>query len=483
MIKIDFKTKNRDTVNIECDNNTVYENIRNSYRVPNVQKKIMERRNPKAARYIPDFNFAITPGGRFDIGMIGHILATIQQVAPVEYPKVIISNEVLAHYRPKMPDFNIVTEFGDYVLRDYQIASIEAAKKKGRGIFLLGTGAGKSLIIAAFIQSMLNCGKFKKILLTVPNLGLKNQMASDFEEYGVQFTHTKWSGEDEPDFNASVIIATDDILNHQTDRWDGLYDVDALISDECHTISDSSNIRKILVKIKTPHKFGFTGTLSDKIEEKWASIGFFGPAFYSKNSAELRKEEYLTEVTVMGMEIKHKKKLPKDTDYLTECTYLGASVERNKEIIDIATKLKGNVLILVNYLDHGNNLLGMAQAMNTGKDVFFVSGETDTEVREEYKKRMEDNSNCICIAMSSIFSTGINIKNLPYIILAMGGKAYIRLVQSIGRGLRKHKDKFRLIIFDIYDNMRYSSIHHRRRREIYEDEKIRFREFEAVELS
>jgi superfamily II DNA or RNA helicase len=80
----------------------------------------------------------------------------------------------------------------------------------------------------------------------------------------------------------------------------------------------------------------------------------------------------------------------------------------------------------------------------------------------------------VVVAISKIFSTGINIKNLHYIIFSCGGKAKIKIIQSIGRGLRLHKDKDKLIIFDIADEFKYSTAHMEKRIALYEKEKIKY---------
>lgn len=104
----------------------------------------------------------------------------------------------------------------------------------------------------------------------------------------------------------------------------------------------------------------------------------------------------------------------------------------------------------------------------------FAFMPTDDEASDKIKKIMEKDSNVICIAMSSIFSTGVNIKNLHNIIFAAGGKSFIRTVQSVGRGLRKHASKNKLIIFDICDKLRYGIRHSEKRKDIYEKEKIKY---------
>jgi type I site-specific restriction endonuclease len=87
---------------------------------------------------------------------------------------------------------------------------------------------------------------------------------------------------------------------------------------------------------------------------------------------------------------------------------------------------------------------------------------------------MEGTNNVVCIAISAIFSTGVNIKNIHNIIFASGGKSFIRTVQSIGRGLRLHENKTLLNIFDIRDELEYSRQHSDKRKEIYKKEFIRY---------
>jgi type I site-specific restriction endonuclease len=82
----------------------------------------------------------------------------------------------------------------------------------------------------------------------------------------------------------------------------------------------------------------------------------------------------------------------------------------------------------------------------------------------------------VCIAISAIFSTGVNIKNIHNIVFAAGGKSFIRTVQSIGRGLRLHETKEKLVILDICDDLKYGNSHCLKRQEIYLKEQIKFTE-------
>ena len=106
--------------------------------------------------------------------------------------------------------------------------------------------------------------------------------------------------------------------------------------------------------------------------------------------------------------------------------------------------------------------------------IFFIRGEVEVEERERIKSIIEADNDVVVVAISKIFSTGINVKNLHYIVFAGGGKAKIKTVQSIGRGLRLHINKDKLIIFDISDQLYYGIQHTSKRKQIYEKEKIQY---------
>ena len=146
----------------------------------------------------------------------------------------------------------------------------------------------------------------------------------------------------------------------------------------------------------------------------------------------------------------------------------------------MCSKFNNNSLILVNHLAHGDALYDKLLEC-TDKQVFFVKGEVEVETRDEIKKIMETNNNVICIAMSSIFSTGINIKNIHMIMFASGGKSFIRTIQSIGRGLRLNENKNKLVIIDLADHLKYGERHSFKRKEIYGQEKINYKITEIVE--
>ena len=107
-----------------------------------------------------------------------------------------------------------------------------------------------------------------------------------------------------------------------------------------------------------------------------------------------------------------------------------------------------------------------------GKQVYFIQGSVEVEERRKIQQLMETNNDVVCIAISKIFSTGISIKNIHYIMFAAGGKSKIKTLQSIGRGLRVHENKDVLTIIDLVDELIYGGKHFDKRKEFYDLEKI-----------
>jgi type I site-specific restriction endonuclease len=170
-----------------------------------------------------------------------------------------------------------------------------------------------------------------------------------------------------------------------------------------------------------------------------------------------------------------------NSKYESELRFIQESSFRNNVIKNISEKLTKNVLIVLDRLDHGNKLLEYLQKELPNKTIYYIKGEVETEDREKIRKLMEQENNIVCIAMSKIFSTGINIKNLHYIIFANAGKAKIKTIQTIGRGVRILEGKTKLIIFDLADNLYYGKRHLERRKEIYESEGIQHQVIEIQE--
>lgn len=468
MIEFDYN-KSINKLVIKCDEE-LFTQLREHFSVEDPNAHFARRRN----RFARTRKYLITPTGRCDLGLywdIRRYLIEKQITTHVIHSKNV--QEIVSIDRK----WTIFTDFA-YELRDYQLEVIERALKLGCGTCVLGTGAGKTLTTAALVENYYrNCNNTVtfKCLVVVPDLGLVNQTFDEFNNVGVSFQHCKWTGNNDYNPESNVIICNAGVLQSRFDDTDWIKYVDLLIVDECHRIKHSNKISNLLSKIKTTNRYGFTGTLPEDIFDKWSIIGKLGPVIYEKNSYELRKEKYLANVEVKVIELQYNEQVPIITknDYRDELDFIYQHRGRNRIIGEIARKISNNTLILVNHIQHGEILYEYISSISD-KKVFFIRGSVDVDERDRIKAIMEENDDVICIAISAIFSTGVNIKNIHNIMFVSGGKSFIRTVQSIGRGLRMHENKSKLIIIDLCDKLKYGLRHGLKRKDIYSQEKIQY---------
>lgn len=477
MIIFDYTKTNRKLI-IKCEDSSIYENLREHFSVEDKNAAFKQRRFGTRRIKLPTRKYVITPTGLCDLGLFWEIkkyLITNQITNNIILTEKLKEELNCGTSNPIFTDFKLT-------LRDYQEEVIARAIKNGWGTCVLGTGAGKTLTTAALIENYYknsrNPTTFKCIMI-VPDLGLVQQTYDEFISSGISFKVTKWTGHHKPDLTSNVIICNNQILVSQFKDSEWVKYVDLLVVDECHKVKPSNEISKIISAIKTSNRYGFTGTLPDNQLDKWFIIGKLGPVLYEKNSHDLRLESYLTNVEVKIINLNYGPCLiPNltDSEYRNELNFIYTHEKRNKFISQLSNKLNNNTLILVNHILHGEALFNIIKDNCTSKKVFFIRGDVEIEEREKIKKLMESRNDIICVAISAIFSTGVNIKNLHNILFVSGGKSFIRTVQSIGRGLRLHANKSKLIIIDLCDNLRYGNQHSEKRKQIYNTEKIMYSE-------
>ena len=205
------------------------------------------------------------------------------------------------------------------------------------------------------------------------------------------------------------------------------------------------------------YRFGFTGTLDGSQTHKWVLEGLFGPAYKVTRTAELMEKGHLSRLDITCLVLKHNPQ--KFDSYEDEIQYLISHERRNKFIKNLALDLKGNTLVLYSRVaSHGEVLYDL---INTNKSqdrkVFFIHGGVAADEREHVRAITESQENAIIVASYGTFSTGINIKRLHNVIFASPSKSRVRNLQSIGRVLRKGKDKVKAMLFDIADDCTYQS--------------------------
>jgi len=339
--------------------------------------------------------------------------------------------------------------------RDYQVQGVFDALKYKRKLLLSPTASGKSLMIYSIVRYFVE--QDKNILLIVPTTSLVEQMYKDFEDYGwnsEEYCHRVYGGSERVS-NKPVVIST----------WQSIYKLekpffdrfDVVIGDEAHQFKSKSLISIMSKLHDAKHRFGFTGTLDGTQTHKLVLEGLFGSTYKLIKTDELIKKGYLSKLDIKVLLLKHE---PQKFDvYEDEVQYLIAHNKRNKFIKNLTLDLKGNTLVLFNRVTtHGEPLYELINKdKGDNRKVFFIHGGVDTEERELVRKIAEDESNAIIVASYGTFSTGINIKNLYNIIFASPSKSRIRNLQSIGRVLRKGKEKVSATLYDIADDTTYNS--------------------------
>lgn len=479
MIRFEYKPKTNKVI-VTSDDLDVFEEMREHFSVKNESAHFARR---AGARFVADRKYVITPSGQMMAGLYDEVKKYIvsKQITKVEYcPE-------FENYANSGFTFEPFDTFNDpYALYYYQKDLLKTAISNGRGVCILGTGGGKTLVCASLVQSYYDNAVDKrtfKALIIVPTIDLVDQTFRDFTEYGVNFSFAKWKGGIDPDLGASVIICNAAILcsrfKNESSRW--VKFVDLLLVDEVHGLSNANKITDIVSNIVTTHKYGFTGTLPEDQLTRWNIIGAIGPVLYEKSSAELRVEGYLTNASVRRVEIAYKTSPAKEKEdpYLDELDFIYNNAYRNNVIKSICKGYKKNILILVNHIAHGEELMKVLSDLD--RKVYFIRGSTLIGERQRIVREMEATEGIITIAISKIFSTGINVKNLHMVIFASGGKSFIRTVQTIGRGLRKHASKIMFNIIDICDVLHYGKDHSAKRMLIYDKEKIAHRSITLVE--
>jgi len=401
---------------------------------------------------------------------------------------------------PKKKLFNEenLKELADYVspqsrgapltYRDYQLEAIHTAINKDRCLLLSPTASGKSLIIYTLTRFYLLHPELsqKKILIVVPTTSLVSQMFGDFADYGFDAKnkcHVIYQGQSK-NTSKRVIISTWQSIYKEPKSYFDQFGV--VIGDECHLFKANS-LTKIMEKmVDCKYRFGTTGTLDGTKTHKLVLTGLFGDVKKVTTTRKLIDNDTLSSFKIECLVLKYPeeqckniKKLP----YQDEIDWIVTNEKRNNFIVNLTKSLKGNTLVLFNYVEkHGKPLFAKLQnKVDAERSVFYVSGETKVDDREHVRKATEISNNAIIVASYGTFSTGINIKNLHNVVFASPSKSKIRNLQSIGRGLRRGENKESAVLYDIVDDLKHKSHtnfalrHFFERINIYNEEKFDFK--------
>jgi|TARA_R110000772_G_scaffold51910_10_gene119152 superfamily II DNA or RNA helicase len=376
--------------------------------------------------------------------------------------------------------------------RDYQLDAFVHGVQNKRAILISPTGSGKSLIIYMMMRHYLSHEMDKKVLVVVPTTSLVEQMYKDFESYSWQDSsfdveedvHRIYSGKEKINFDAAVVVTTWQSAIKLPQSWFTHYGM--VIGDEAHTFKAKS-LTTIMNRLVNAHfRIGTTGTIDDAVSNKMTLEGNFGPVYKVTTTKELMDADTLAQLRIQCLVLKYRdeeRKACKGLKYQDEIDIIVSHEKRNRFIVNLTADQQGNSLVLYNLVGkHGKPLYNafVEKLKGTGRKVFFVSGAVNAEEREKIREVTEQEKNAVIVASVGTFSTGINIVNLHNIVFASPTKSQIRVLQSIGRGLRKTENGQGTTIYDLADDLswkskkNYTLNHAIERVKIYAKEKFKY---------
>jgi superfamily II DNA or RNA helicase len=375
-------------------------------------------------------------------------------------------------------------------LREYQWKSFLQAVRNKRLLILSPTASGKSLIIYLIVR-WLQEADFKRGLLIVPTTSLVEQMYSDFASYGYdsdQYCHRQYSGKEKHTNKFLTITTWQSIYKNDKEYFEQF---DYVLGDEAHQFKAKSLTTILSGCTNAKYRIGTTGTLDGTQTHRLVLEGLFGPVYKATTTSELIEKGQLASFNIKCLVLKYSEsicKIARGWDYNAEIDFIVQNKARNDFIKNLALSLKGNTLILFQFVEkHGKDLHNIIKNDADKRHVFFVFGGTDVEIRESVRSITEKETDAIIVASYGTFSTGVNIRNLHNIIFASPSKSRIRNLQSIGRGLRIGDNKTEATLFDIADDFRigkftnYTLKHFVERVKIYDEEKFNYK-FYNIEL-
>ena len=348
-------------------------------------------------------------------------------------------------------------------LRDYQYDAVTHGIEKKRAVLLSPTGSGKSFIIYNLLRWYLDCvtnfvDNFdKQVLIVVPTTSLVEQMYKDFEDYGYdvkEYVHRIYSGKDKNTIKP-VIISTWQSIYKFPKEW--FENMGCVFGDEVHLFKAKS-LSGIMNKcVNAEYRFGTTGTLDGTETNKLVLEGLFGPVRRVTMTKDLQEKGTLAKIDISILLLRYHNDvchMLKDATYQEEIDYIVTNEKRNRLISNLALDQTGNSLVLFQFVEkHGKPLYDMIKNKAGDRPVYYVSGEVEASDREQIRGIVEGQKNAIIVASLGTFSTGINIRNLHNIIFASPSKSQVKVLQSIGRGLRKSDDGSVTKLYDIADDL------------------------------
>jgi superfamily II DNA or RNA helicase len=357
---------------------------------------------------------------------------------------------------------------GDPVLlRDYQVEIVNNFLSSPQCLQEVATGAGKTIMTAALSQ---RCEAHGRSIVIVPNKSLVTQTESDYKNLGLDVG--VFFG-DRKEFGRTHTICTWQSLNVLLKNTKNavaditiqefIEDVVCVIVDEVH-MAKADALKSLLTGVMSqiPIRWGLTGTIPKEKFESQSLLVSIGPVISQLAASELQDRGVLAQCHVNIVQLVDHAEF---TNYQSELKYLLEEEDRLKTIANLVRQVNatGNTLVLVDRIAAGQALVAQLD------DAVFVSGSTKAGDRQSEYDEIATSTGKIIVATYGVAAVGINLPRIFNLVLLEPGKSFVRVIQSIGRGIRKAEDKDHVEIWDITSTCKFAKRHLTKRKQFYKD--------------
>ena len=353
------------------------------------------------------------------------------------------------------------------VLRDYQVEIVNNFLENPQCLQEVATGAGKTLMTAALSKSVEHLGRS---LVIVPNKSLVTQTEADYINLGLDVG--VYFG-DRKDYGKTHTICTWQSLNNLfkntaagEETLDEFFfeDIACVIVDEVH-MAKADVLKTMLTGVfsSIPIRWGLTGTIPKDKMDQVSLLVSLGPVIGKLSAKELQDKGVLAQCHVNIVQLKDNVEF---TNYQSELKHLLENEKRLDRIAELIEKVNetGNTLVLVDRVNAGKEIVS-----RLGSNAVFVNGGTGlTERKAEYDE-VATSDDKIIVATYGVAAVGINIPRIFNLVLIEPGKSFVRVIQSIGRGIRKAEDKDHVQIWDITSSCKFAKRHLTQRKAFYKE--------------
>jgi len=354
-------------------------------------------------------------------------------------------------------------------LRDYQVEIINNFLANPQCLQEVATGAGKTVMTAALSDAVTPYGRS---IVIVPNKSLVTQTEKDYinmgldvgvyfgdrKEWGRQHTICTWQS-----LNVLLKNTKNGVTEDDCTIGEFIQGVVCVIVDEVH-MAKADALKTLLTGVmsRIPIRWGLTGTIPKEKFESVALLVSLGPVISKLSASELQSQGVLAQCHVNIVQLEDHAEF---TNYQSELKYLLEEPDRLKTIADLVRQVNatGNTLVLVDRIAAGQALVDQLS------DAVFVSGATKAKDRQDEYDEVAVSDGKIIVATYGVAAVGINIPRIFNLVLVEPGKSFVRVIQSIGRGIRKAEDKDHVQIWDVTSTCRFAKRHLTKRKTFYRE--------------